>query len=44
MVDSKCLLIFNHERIHQRLMKPWSKCALIPDCIEPIGAQSSGCR
>ena len=26
------------------LSGPWVKCALISDCIEPVGAQSSGCR
>eukprot|EP00088_Acartia_fossae_P067622 TRINITY_DN8455_c0_g1_i7.p1 TRINITY_DN8455_c0_g1~~TRINITY_DN8455_c0_g1_i7.p1 ORF type:complete len:422 (+),score=81.93 TRINITY_DN8455_c0_g1_i7:111-1376(+) len=26
------------------LMVPWLKCILIEDCINPIGAQSTGCR
>jgi len=26
------------------LMLPWLKCVLIEDCINPIGAQSTGCR
>jgi len=26
------------------LMVPWLKCILIEDCVNPIGAQSTGCR
>ena len=44
MVDLKALLIFNKPAIHQKIIKPWVKCALLDDCLEPIGAQSSGCR
>ena len=30
--------------VSEEVMVPWVKCALINDCIEPVGAQSSGCR
>ena len=30
--------------VSEEVMAPWVKCALINDCIEPVGAQSSGCR
>lgn len=44
MVDPSCLILFNTRRVHEQLMLPWIRCALLPDCISPIGAQSSGCR
>lgn len=44
MVDPACLILFNTRPVHQRLMLPWIRCALLSDCISPIGAQSSGCR
>ena len=44
MVALKALLIYNTPEIHSKLMSPWVRCALLDDCIEPIGAQSSGCR
>jgi len=30
--------------VSEDLLVPWIKCILIEDCINPIGAQSSGCR
>lgn len=44
MVDLKALLLYNLEETHVKLMGPWVRCALIDDCIEPLGAQSTGCR
>jgi len=44
MVEPRNLVVFNTKRIHDELMLPWVKCALTPECIAPIGAQSSGCR
>lgn len=44
MVQPSHLLLYNTNIIHQQLMLPWVKCALVSDCIAPIGAQSSGCR
>jgi len=44
MIDSSSFILLNTERIHKELMLPWIQCALTPECIAPIGAQSSGCR
>ena len=44
MVDPAALILFNTRRVHDRLMSPWVRCALLAECISPIGAQSSGCR
>ena len=44
MVDARAMLLYNTEKVHTKLMTPWVRCALIEDCLEPIGAQSSGCR
>ena len=39
MVDMRGLLLYNTQKVRDQLMIPWVKCALTPDCIEPIGAQ-----
>jgi hypothetical protein len=44
MVDPAGLILFNTRRVHDHLMLPWIRCALLAECISPIGAQSSGCR
>lgn len=44
MIDPSCIILFNTQQVHEKLMQPWTRCALIPDCISPIGAQSTGCR
>ncbi|XP_015916333.1 uncharacterized protein [Parasteatoda tepidariorum] len=44
MVEPNHMILLNTEHIHFRLMFPWVKCALVPNCIAPIGAQNSGCR
>ena len=44
MISLKVMLITNSKMIHSKIMNPWIKCALIQDCIEPIGAQATGCR
>ncbi|TRY78317.1 hypothetical protein TCAL_14377 [Tigriopus californicus] len=44
MVDLKALLLYNLHDTHVNLMGRWVRCSLIDDCIEPLGAQSTGCR
>ncbi|KAK7866703.1 hypothetical protein R5R35_003242 [Gryllus longicercus] len=44
MVETNRLLLYNTEGVHEELMLPWVQCALTPDCVHPIGAQSGGCR
>ena len=39
MVDMQALLMYNTQNVRDDLMIPWIKCALTPNCIEPIGAQ-----
>lgn len=44
MVQSSHIMLYNTAEVHTKLMLPWIQCALTQDCIDPIGAQSSGCR
>ncbi|XP_050522935.1 uncharacterized protein LOC126895279 [Daktulosphaira vitifoliae] len=38
------LIVYNTEDTHQAVMLPWIQCALISECISPIGVQTKGCR
>lgn len=44
MVSLRALLIYNLKDVSCGLMADWVQCALLEDCIEPIGAQATGCR
>ena len=44
MINPAGLIILNYPHIHNNLIIPWVKCSLVPECISPIGAQSTGCR
>lgn len=44
MIQPNLIVIYNINSVHFGVMFPWVKCALIPNCIAPIGAQNSGCR
>ena len=44
MISLKAMLITSSKLTHSKIMNPWIKCTLIQDCIEPIGAQATGCR
>ena len=44
MVSLHAFLVYNLRPVHDRVMGPWVRCTLLEDCLEPIGAQSSGCR
>lgn len=37
------LIIYNTKKIHNELMLPWVKCALVEECINPTGAQNVAC-
>ncbi|XP_071544075.1 uncharacterized protein [Panulirus ornatus] len=44
MGDAGTMMVYNTEAVHYHLMKPWVSCALTHNCINPIGAQDTGCR
>lgn len=44
MVQPNHIILYNINSIHFGVMFHWVKCALVPNCIAPIGAQNSGCR
>lgn len=44
MASSSVLLLVYTQDTHVHLMLPWLKCALTEACINPIGAQDTGCR
>ncbi|XP_043189277.1 uncharacterized protein LOC122363738 isoform X2 [Amphibalanus amphitrite] len=44
MVSDEALLIYNTPAVHRQLMLPWLRCALLPECVAPTGAQAGGCR
>jgi len=39
MAEPELALYANTYRLHERLMKPWVRCALDVDCLAPFGAQ-----
>jgi len=44
MVGVSSLIIINNKNIQENLMLPWLQCVLTEACINPIGAQDTGCR
>ncbi|KAA0196048.1 hypothetical protein HAZT_HAZT008900 [Hyalella azteca] len=44
MSDAGAVLLYNTESVHRHLMKPWLMCSLSSHCVQPIGAQDTGCR
>ncbi|KAK6634964.1 hypothetical protein RUM44_000212 [Polyplax serrata] len=44
MVETNRLLLWNTLEVHQNIMLPWIQCILTFECVNPIGAQSQGCR
>jgi len=44
MSSSSSLVLLYTQAVHTQLMLPWLKCILTESCINPIGAQDTGCR
>jgi len=44
MASSSSLVLLYTKSVHTHLMLPWLKCILTESCINPIGAQDTGCR
>jgi len=44
MASCSAMVLVHTARVHSELMLPWLKCVLTEACINPIGAQDSGCR
>ncbi|KAL8585327.1 hypothetical protein ACOMHN_067017 [Nucella lapillus] len=43
-VESSHLVIVDSPMVREKVMLPWVKCALSEECINPRGAQHSGCN
>ena len=44
MVSLASLVLVTGERLSRELMLPWVQCVLTEPCINPVGAQDTGCR
>jgi hypothetical protein len=44
MVGLDALVVYNTKEISDAVLALWVKCSLLPDCVEPVGSQSTGCR
>uniref|UniRef100_U5ESF9 Putative secreted protein n=1 Tax=Corethrella appendiculata TaxID=1370023 RepID=U5ESF9_9DIPT len=44
MVSLDFIFFTNTNLVNNKIMLPWIKCMLTPECIHPIGAQSGGCK
>ncbi|XP_037941995.1 uncharacterized protein LOC119674910 [Teleopsis dalmanni] len=44
MVDLDTILFTDSLFVTEKIMLPWIKCALTLECLDPIGAQSNGCK
>lgn len=44
MASCSSMVLLYTARVHSELMLPWLKCVLTEVCINPIGAQDTGCR
>ncbi|XP_061401297.1 uncharacterized protein LOC133337049 [Musca vetustissima] len=44
MVDLDTVLFEDTAFVAEKILLPWIKCALTLECIDPIGAQSNGCK
>ncbi|XP_052841345.1 uncharacterized protein LOC128255691 [Drosophila gunungcola] len=44
MVDLDAVFFSDSPLVTEKIMLPWLKCCLTLECIDPIGAQSNGCK
>uniref|UniRef100_A0A6P4FIZ8 Uncharacterized protein LOC108052569 n=1 Tax=Drosophila rhopaloa TaxID=1041015 RepID=A0A6P4FIZ8_DRORH len=44
MVDLDAVFFSDSPLVSEKIMLPWLKCCLTLECIDPIGAQSNGCK
>ncbi|EDV59604.1 uncharacterized protein LOC6541761 [Drosophila erecta] len=44
MVDLDAVFFSGSSLVTEKIMLPWLKCCLTLECIDPIGAQSNGCK
>ncbi|KAM7345493.1 uncharacterized protein ACRADG_011764 isoform 1-T3 [Cochliomyia hominivorax] len=44
MVELDTVLFVDTVSVTEKILLPWIKCALTLECIDPIGAQSNGCK
>ncbi|KAH8407604.1 hypothetical protein KR222_007922 [Zaprionus bogoriensis] len=44
MVDLDAVFFVDSAFVTEKILLPWLKCALTLECIDPIGAQSNGCK
>ncbi|EDW74544.1 uncharacterized protein Dwil_GK21346 [Drosophila willistoni] len=44
MVDLDVVFFVDNLFVTEKIMLPWLKCSLTLECIDPIGAQSNGCK
>lgn len=44
MVSLDFVFFVNTPTVNDKIMLPWVRCMLNPECLHPIGAQSGGCK
>lgn len=43
-IETSHIVLFNTPTVQSEIMLPWTKCALLEECISPTGAQNVGCN
>ena len=41
-IKTNHLILFNTDFVRTKIMLPWTKCALVEECVSPTGSQNSG--
>lgn len=44
MVSLDFVFFASTPAVNEKILLPWVKCVLTPECLHPIGAQSGGCK